>query len=152
MIQILVNEISQEGMRRVRVISDRRVSEASMLEYVPGAAQGFAKVKCEDTSALSLFYGEVVYPAREMVVCRAACIDGRARRLAVWKLVPSEGYRVSEIVEFLAEWYFVQTHVRPQFAFMNKLPAGVESGVWGVEDVVLFEAEWALHGCVMVGG
>jgi len=65
--------------------------------------------------------------------------------------MPGEGYRLSEIVEFLAEWYFVQTRQRAGFAFARKLPRDVESGC-EVDGVMLFEAEWALQGCVMVGG
>ncbi len=152
MIEVLVNEVQADGMKRVRVVSSGPLSEAMMMQYVPGAAREFARVKVEPTMALSLFYGEVVYPLREVVDVRAECAVGHARRLAVWKLMPEEGYRVSEIVEFLAQWYFEKTHQRPQFAFMKKLPKDVESGECDVAGVMLIEATWALQGCVMVGG
>jgi len=59
---------------------------------------------------------------------------------------------MSEIIEFLAGWYFTQTHQRAGFAFVRKMPREVESGEWEVDGLMLFEAEWCLEKCVMVGG
>ena len=85
---------------------------------------------------------------------RGACGERRVRRLAVWRLMEGEGYRVSEIIEFLAEWYFVQTKRRAGYAFVKKL--SVNSDQLSVfEDevgVLVLEAEWCLEKCVMVGG
>jgi hypothetical protein len=39
----------------------------------------------------------------------------------------------------------------PGYAFTRKLPRGIENGV-EVGTVLLFEADWALGGAVMVGG
>lgn len=151
MIEVVLNEILPDGMKHIRVMAGEAVTNADLLRYVPGAARPLARMKCERLASLSLFYGDVVYPLREVVECHVACGVGRARKLAVWKMVPEEGYRVSEIVAFLADWYFQQTHHRPEFAFMKKLPTGAESGC-EVDGVMLFEAEWAMSGCVMVGG
>ena len=172
--EIVRNSISEDGMREVRVVSDAAVSEARMRQFVPGAARGLEVVKCYPTSALGLFYGEVVYPAREVVEFPfAACKEGKFRRLAVWRLVPEEGFRVSEVMEFLADWFFVQTHHRAGYAFMRRLPkeavsgqvlavggASTASGVplsaqrdsKGEDGLVLLEADWALDRCVLVGG
>ena len=168
MIEVVLNQLSGDGMKLVRVISDKPVSETWLWSLVPGAAREFAVVKPWETAALSLFYGEVTYPVRGVVEIpvptplslrdsppsseRASRFGGRVRRLAAWRLMEGEGYRVSEIIEFLAEWYFVQTKRKPGYAFVRKMPRQVESGEWEVDGVMLFEAEWCLEKTVMVGG
>src|SRR5574342_28770 len=153
MIEMVLNEVSVDGMRLVKVISDRVVSEACLRSVVPGAAKGFAEVKCWDTAALNLFYGEVRGPVREVVRLkvpgdgRMSSARTRERRLVAWRFMEGEGYRVSEVIGHLAEWFFVQTHHKPGYAFMRKLPKGVECGE-EVEGVILMEAEWALERCV----
>jgi hypothetical protein len=166
-IEVVMNQISVDGMKFVKVISDKAVSDAVMLGFVPGAARDLAQVKCYDTAALSLFYGEVNFPVRGVVEIpvgaplslrdvppngeRASQFGGRVRRLAAWRMVESEGYRMSEIITFLADWYFVQTHRRPQFVFVKVLPKGVER-FQEVDDLCLIDVDWALEKCVMVGG
>jgi hypothetical protein len=152
--EIVHNHVTMEGMREVKLVSDREILEARMLGFVNGASRGLEIVKCYPTAALNLFYGEVSFPCREVIEFK---LEKRLRvhHLVVWKLVPEEGYHVSEIIQFLAEWYFVRAHQKPQYAFMRKLPAGVENGqrleIDGYE-LDLFEAEWALTGCLMIGG
>jgi len=154
MIELVENKVSADGMGFVKVVSDQAVREAWMRSLVPGAAREFAVVHCYATAALSLFYGEVTYPVREVIEMRGACGEGRVRRFAVWRMMESEGYRMSEIIEFLAEWYFVQTKRRAGYAFVKKL--SVNSDQLSVfEDevgVLVLEAEWCLEKCVMVGG
>lgn len=157
MIEVLKNEISQDGMKTVRLLSDRAVSDARLLKLVPGAAREWAKISRETNEGLSLHHVTITYPLREVVEVRMQNAEGRMRRLAVWKMVPEEGYRVSEIIAFLVEWYFMQTHRMPEFAFMKKLPKEAISGQLlafgeGEDGVMLMEADWALQGCVMVGG
>lgn len=154
MIEMVLNQVSVDGMRLVRVISDRVVSEACLRSMAPGAAREFAEVRCWDTAALNLFYGEARWPVREMVEVKMPSSRFQVptmRRLVAWRFMEGEGYRVSEVIEHLARWFFVQTHRRPGFAFMKRLPKGVECGE-EVEGVMLLEAEWALERCVMVGG
>jgi len=154
MIEIVENRVSMDGMGFVKVVSDQAVREAWMRSLVPGAAREFACVRCYPTAALSLFYGEVTYPVREVIEMHGACGEGRVRRLAVWRLMDGEGYRVSEIIEFLAEWYFVQTHRRAGYAFVKKLSVNSDE-ILAFEEAVgieVLEAEWCLDRCVMVGG
>jgi len=156
MIKIVANQLSADGMKFVKVVSDREVPEAFMRKFVHGPTLDYAVVKCYPTTALSLFYGEVTFPVRGVVDVKLEGME-RARRLAVWRLMSQDGFTVSQVIHFLAGWFFTQTHHRPQYAFMRKLPASVESGCEvpqgdGIEDVMLFQAEWALEKCVMVGG
>lgn len=142
MIEIVVNEITGDGMHRVRVVSDM----PSPLTPLP-VGEG-SSVRTWDDALLGLHYAEALYPCRE-VVCVTFEGMKRPRKLVVWKILPGE--RVSEIVSQVADWYFWSAHRRPQYAFMARLPRGVESGV-EVDGVSLFEAEWAIPGCVMIGG
>lgn len=148
MIEVVVNQLSAEGMKFVRVISDRVVSEAFMRAVVPSVAREFAQVKCYDTAALSLFYGEVTYPLRGVVEVHAQ-LWKKPRRFAGWRLMPGE--RASEAIQTLDEWFFVQTHHRAAYAFMKSLPKGIESGT-DVNGLELHQAEWCLDKCVLVGG
>jgi hypothetical protein len=150
MIEVVTNQLSPDGMKFVKVMSDKALSDSTMLGFVPGAARDLATVKCYDTAALSLFYGEVTYPVRQVVEIPAGRV-GKVRRLTAWRMVESEGYRMSEIITFLAEWYFVNTHRRPQFIFVKVLPKGVER-FQEVDDLCLIDVDWALEKCVMVGG
>src|SRR3989304_17096 len=71
------------------------------------------------------------------------------RRLVVWKLMAGE--RISEGMR-CAAWRYSELFLRwPAFAFIRTKPAGVENGI-EIEDVMLMEANWALPGCLMVGG
>lgn len=148
--EIVHNRMSADGMCDVKLVSDREISPARMLRLVPVASVVHAKVNCYPTTALSLFYGEVTFPARQVVTLNAECWR-KPRRFAVWRLMQEDGLRVSEVIEHLADWFFVQTHHRPGYAYMKSLPSGVESGQ-ELNGVMLMEAEWALDQCVMVGG
>jgi hypothetical protein len=157
MIEVVLNQLSADGMKMIRVISDRRVTEAWLWSLVPGASREFATVKPWETAALNVFYGEVTFPVRGVVRFQVPGVTNRWRSFAAWRLMDGEGYRVSEIIEFLSEWYFAQTKRKPGYAFMRKLPAGVVSGFmcqvsgWD-EGVELQQAEWCLEKCVLVGG
>jgi uncharacterized protein (DUF924 family) len=59
------------------------------------------------------------------------------------------------VIGELARWYFEQVKRMPRFVFMRRLPRGVENGTpiaFRGDEMMLFEAEWALDDCVMVGG
>jgi hypothetical protein len=141
-------------MKFVKVVSDRALSEADLWAFVPGIVREFGVVKPYSTAALSLFYGEVTYPLRGVVDVRGACGEGRVRRLVAWRMMDGEGYRVSEIIEHLVDWYFVQTHQRPGYVFMKKL-SGTSEQVAALEEalnVQMLDVDWAMDKTVMVGG
>lgn len=64
--------------------------------------------------------------------------------------VLSPGDHVSEKIKDAALEYLQQFHDLPGFAFVSKMPRGVENGV-EVDGVMLFEAEWMPPKLVMVG-
>lgn len=140
MIQVLVNELLADGTRRVRVVSDQAP--------VPYHIGDQAAVRSWDDEALGLHYLEVTWPCMDVVHVQLEGMP-KCRKMLVWKFLPGE--RVSQVIRYVADWYFAQTHHRPQYAFVRSLPAGVENGQ-EVDGVMLMEAEWALPGCVFIGG
>jgi hypothetical protein len=140
MIELLVNEILPDGMRHVKVVSD--------LPPIPFPVRDGGQIHQWTDELLGLHYLEATWPCMEVVHVH---LEGqpKCRKLVVWKFLPGE--RVSEIISYVADWFFVQTHHRPEYAFMRSLPSGVESGT-DVDGVMLMQADWALPGCVMVGG
>ena len=143
MIQILVNELRPDGMRRVKVVCDDP-------HPLPFPLKGGRELELHewDDEALGLHYVEATWPCMGVVDVQLEGMP-KFRRLVVWKFMPGE--RVSEVIRCVADWYFVQTHQRPGYAFLRSLPSGAENGQ-EVEGVMLMQAEWALPGCVMIGG
>lgn len=82
----------------------------------------------------------------------------KMRRLVAWSLVDGgqwtvDGGRLS-VREGLREAWRLYVRLfggEPRFAFMRRLPRGVENCV-EVGGMVLLEAEWMLERCVAVGG
>lgn len=97
MIEVVVNQLSADGMKFVKVISDRAMSEAFLWSMVPSVAREFATVRPYETSALSLFYGEVSYPLRGVVEVHAE-LWKKPRRFAGWRLMPGE--RASQAIHY----------------------------------------------------
>lgn len=146
--EVVYNRLTMEGIREAKLISDSEVSEAQMLRFVPDPARGLVKVRCYPTSALNLFYGEASWPVREAVDIQCGGWP-KFRRVVAWKLLPGE--RVSEGMR-CAAYRYAELFMRwPRFAFIRTKPAEVENGI-EIDDVMLMEANWALPGCLMVGG
>lgn len=154
--EIVHDCITPDGMREIKVVSDKAVTEEYLLRFIPGSGREYAKMTCSSTSALSLFHGEITFPLRGALELHC---EGwiKPRRFGVWRLMKEDPYHVSEVIEFLAEWFFEQVHRKPVFVFMHKLPAGIDPGslfpIEGWKDeLILLEAEWAPERCVLVGG
>jgi len=147
--EIIENKLTEDGFRQVKMISDAAVKDERMMCFVPVAAREHAQIHCYDTAALSLFYGEARWPVRGEAVDIHCEGWVKFRRLVVWKMLPGE--RMSEVIS-LAKCAYVKLFVRcPRYAFTRSLPKSVENCV-EVDDVMLMQAEWAIPGCVMIGG
>jgi len=66
----------------------------------------------------------------------------------MWSLAGCESIRIA--MRDAAKKYQDIYGVRPEYAFVSKLPNGVENGV-EVDDLMLFEANWMVSKCVAVG-
>src|SRR5690349_18347446 len=127
-------------MRRVTVVCVLASISCSVLEFAFVEFLGRTQLGCLYFSITSFVQGVM-----------EVHLDGflSFRRLLRWLLLP--GDRVSKMIEFAADWYVVQTHRRPQYCFIKHLPSGASNGI-EIEDCMVMEAEWALDGCLMIGG
>ena len=138
MIEVLLNDVTLEGNRRVKVVSD--------LSPIPFPVKEGACVRNWSDELLGLHYLEAVWACREAI--RVRC-EGWicARPVVLWKL--EKGERVSLALEMIMVVFGGQFKSFPDYAFMKILPKGIENG-FEVNDVMLLEAEWVPPGCIVV--
>jgi hypothetical protein len=162
--QVITNSLSMDGMRFVKLISDAPVSRERMMGFVAESAVEMAKIRCYDTSALSIFYGEATWPVREAVDFHC---EGwpKFRRLVAWNLEKCAS--VTAALHDAAGEFERLFGGRARFAFIKNLPKrssvthvtevrdsgstplplnGVEVG-----DLNLFQSEWMIERCVAIG-
>lgn len=164
MIEVVVNELRQDGMRRLKVISDvafdpspnpspnsmeqERYLERGMMRRVPEVARSRVQVSRSVDEALGIHSLEVAYPVYGPFDV-AVFSSKKFRRLFFVNYV--YGSRVSECIELARVEFFSRTKFAPSYAFVKCLPAGVEDGI-DVHGLFLIQAEWMPEKCVGVGG
>lgn len=146
--KIIVNELSHEGMRRVKVISDARIDLQRWLAAVPLEARELIKAELSEDKALGVHHLSMSWPARDKAEFG---FSQRHRRMLVWKILENQraSQAIREAVVAYMRWRGVG--VFPKFVFMKSLPKGAENGML-MDDVIILQAEWALEGCVILGG
>jgi hypothetical protein len=141
-IDILVNDVTVEGNRRVKAVSDSRIDADSL----PVPIVRSANVHTWSDESLGLHYLEATWQCREAILVRVGewkC----ARKMVLWKLEPGE--RVSEALKQAVAAYGQRFKCFPDYAFMRKLPKTIEDG-FEVDDVTLLVSSWVPAGCVAV--
>lgn len=145
MIEVLANDVTLEGMRRVKVVCDEPIEgiRFSPLAYIPPDANQRGWMD----ELLGLFYLEATWPCREAVSIQC---EGwkRAREMVLWKLAPGE--RVSVVLTRMMGLFGERFKSFPDYAFMRRLPKTIEHG-FEVTDVMFVEAQWMPPGCIAVG-
>lgn len=136
--EVIVDTIEAGGMRRLRVVRDAPLELEGLLP----------ELKIWEDEALGLHYAEALYPYRGAVEVHFEGLPKRFRRLVCWAL---QGDRVSKGMQEGAMRFEELFGRRPEYAFIERLPTGAESGV-EVDGVMLMEAEWAMPGCLYLGG
>jgi hypothetical protein len=141
-IEILANDVTLDGMRRVRLVSDGEIDAAELpVEHLPPD-----QVHAWQDELLGLHYLEATWPCRETI---SICCEGWtcAREMVLWKLAPGE--RVSEVLVSMMAVFGERFTYFPDYAFMRKLPRTIENG-FEMSDVMFLEAEWVPPGCIAV--
>ncbi len=151
--EVMVNELTEEGRRRMQIAGDAPLTlRAVYCAITPKNEEGIEMREWKD-EVLGLQYGEAEWAPKGEVVDFQPVGWPRARRFVVWGLEPGE--KVSEVIILAAKEFLRLFGGKPQFAFMRKLPKGVENATgimfMGME-ILLFEAEWMPKRCVAVGG
>lgn len=147
MIEILINDVTPEGLRRVKVVSDAPIIPAELFpsHLLPYRLEG-VDVHMRSDDVLGLHYLEGTWACREAV--RICCEGWKCpREMVLWKLAPGE--RVSAVLTQMMALFGERFKCFPDYAFMKKLPKTIESG-FEVADVIFSEADWVPAGCVAV--
>jgi hypothetical protein len=153
--EVLVNELTHDGMRRVKLIGDvpfdgERPVAALWRHgvYVAEMSVGKRQVRAWSDAVLSLHYFEMVYPVYGP--CEVMCFgEIKLRRLMFVNFAYAA--KVSECIELAKLEFFAGTHFAPRDAFVRELPKQAE--LWmDVHGLILHEAEWMPAKCVAVGG
>jgi hypothetical protein len=146
--EVVINELTHGGLRRVRVIADAAISEKQYQAAVPCEARDRAKLMPASDDLLGLFSLEITWPVYGPVEF-SICGPKKFRRLMVVNFVYAE--RVSEVIAMAGNEYFARTHFVGRDAYVKELPTGAEVGML-VHGLVLQVAEWMPAECVAVGG
>ena len=148
MIEVVLNDVLDDGMRRLRLVSDQVIDPAVVVFSKPLPCGAGMCARMWSDALLGLHYAEWTWACMDVVEMHFEGDDTK-RKFVMWKFLPGE--RVSDVIKFVADWYFAQTHHHAEFAFMKQLPKGAEIGI-EVDGCMLMEADWALPGCVLIGG
>jgi hypothetical protein len=146
--EIMINELTHDGMRRVKVIGDAPLSVSMYQAAVPCEARDRAKLISGGDGLLGLFSLEVTWPVYGPIMF-AICGPKKFRRLMVVNFIYEE--RVSDCIELARIMFFAGTHFAPKYAFLLDLPNGAEDCM-DVHGCILLQAEWMPARCVAVGG
>lgn len=148
--EVILNVLTHEGMRVVKVLSDSPLTLAlSRWEReMPAITEGRVFISENCDQALGLFSVELRWPVFGRV---DVAYPGLKRFRRFMMVHYSYATRVSECIRLAVDSFFVCTHFRPGYTFVRSLPQGIENGT-EVDDVILIEAEWMPARCVAVGG
>ena len=138
----LENGINRDGYRVLRLMANVEFDEATLRKY--GVPVG---TPVETKREAGAFYLTATWAVCGVVDIRCEGW-GEAKRFVMWHLSLCESvkralYEANQCYEDLFD-------ARPGYAFIRKLPKGVENGV-EVGNLMLFEAEWMVGKCVAVG-
>jgi len=135
---------------RVDLQCMRHLHLMANVQFEPGCLRKYGYISgAIVTQEAGVWHLRAVHPFRGVADIPAACAVGKVRRLVVWHL---DGYPLVKMALHDA-WreYCRLFGGHPQFAFMRKLPNGIENG-HEVSTMTLLEADWMLGRAVAVGG
>lgn len=144
MIEVLANDVTLDGLRRVKVVSDSPLEDDNLspvVDILPGALRRIWK-----DDLLGLYYMEAKWECREPVLIQCEgwpC----ARPMVLWKLRPGE--RVSLALKKAVEVFAYRFKCWPCYAFMRRLPSTIENG-HEAEGMYLLQAEWVPSGFIAI--
>jgi hypothetical protein len=146
--ELINNELTHDGMRRVKVIGDVVIDAARYEHLIPMAARDrvVCVPGCDDI--LGLYSLEMTWPIHEPWNV-AYLSPKKFRRFFFVHYVYAE--RVSQCIELARDAFFIGTHHKPGYVFVASMPKSVEAGK-EVHGCLLFEAEWMPAQCVATGG
>ncbi len=143
-----VNELTHDGMRRMKIIGDKEINVAQYQPLIPAEARPQAVYVPGYDDLLGLFSLELKFPVYGPCEVRNYGPKG-FRRLMFVHFAYAE--RVSSCIELAWTEFFARTHFVPRDAYVRELPKGAE--LWmEVHGCILQVAEWMPAQCIAVGG
>lgn len=143
MIDIFADDVTMEGVRRLKLVSDAVITAEMTLPVVPPVG---AAVRMWSDEMLGLHYLEATWACREAVALRC---EGwvKPKGVVVWKL--EAGERVSEALHPAAALFGETFANFPVYAYLRKLPSAIENG-FELAGVEFLAAEWVPAGCMVL--
>ena len=138
----LENNVSNDGMYVLHLMSNDELTADVLKKYDAPVNAKFAIEKQSGVYHLS-----ATWPMRGALKVNA---EGWPvpKMFVVWNLSGCDSVKAA--MYEAAKQYQDIFGERPQYAFVRKLPRGVENGA-EVGDLMLFEADWMVRKCVAVG-
>lgn len=146
--KMTVNELTHNGLRRLKIVGDAALDAERYLHLIPTVAREHLVTRHGQDDLLGLFSLEMSFPIYgpyDLMIYSAK----KFRRLMFVHHVYSA--RVSECIDLARIEFFAGTRFAPMFAYVQKLPNGAENGM-DVHGCILLAAEWMPADCVATGG
>lgn len=140
---VVEKRVDEQGIMRLHLMSNAPIADPSPKSF------GFMgrEPKIERQIETGAYHLRVEWPFSGPAVMK--CEGWPVPKIfVVWNL--DLGESVTRVLYEAANQYQDIFGVRPGFAFIRKMPRGIESGK-DVGDLTLFEAEWMVRKCVAVG-
>lgn|GEM_PF-2339107 len=145
--KIVANYLGHDGMRTMRVVGDREISQERYQLYVAAEARSFIAFKPAVDELLDIHSLEMSWPIYEPF---DVSIYGPKKFRRFMFIHFSYAARVSDCIGLARTEFFARTRFAPQFAFVQNAP--VEKAGELVHECFLMSAEWMPARCVAIGG
>lgn len=146
--EIVSNDLTHEGIRRLKVIGDAPINEARYQNLVPVEAVDRAIFLSGNDVFLGLYSLEITFPVYGPW---EVFYHGPKKFRRFMFVAYAYAERVSDCIELARTEFFARTHFAPRDAYVRDCPKGAEIGM-DVHDCILQVADWMPGQCVAVGG
>jgi|WetSurMetagenome_2_1015567.scaffolds.fasta_scaffold498816_2 hypothetical protein len=146
--EVTINELTHNGIRRVKIIGDVVIDAARYEHLIPLVARDLVVYTPGCDELLGIFQLEITWPVYGPY---EVFYHGpkKFRRFMFVNFAYSE--RVSNCMEMARDEFFARTHFAPRDVYVKELPTGAE--MWmDVHGCILQVAGWMPAQCVAVGG
>lgn len=145
--KVVANFLGHDGMRCVRIIGDKEISQERYQALAGVEARSLVTFKPAVDELLDIHSLEMSWPIYEPF---EVSIHGPKKFRRLMFVHYSFASRVSDCIALARTEYFARTHFSPKFAFVQSVPAGKDGEL--VHDCVVLSAEWMPARCVAIGG
>lgn len=145
--KIVANYLGHDGMRTVRIIGDREISQVKYVRMVAPEARTLVVFKPTVDELLDIHSLEMTWPVYGPF---DVAIHGPKKFRRFMFINFAYAARVSDCIALARTEYFARTHFAPSYAFAQSIPEDKEGEL--IHDCILLSAEWMPARCVAIGG